>query len=262
MLSYIITYRETGFERRRNLDLVLRWLATLPDIEVIIVEQDARPRLTGELPHPHARRIFTYNASAFNKGWGLNTGFRVATLDCVAFADADVLVPQGLNEATAACRGGFGVTKPYRAIVDLSEEETVHAAEALAAGGSLPSGLAGRNRADDGELVVLAGGVVVMRRDAVIRLGGFDERFVGWGGEDDAMTRKIERVRMSTAETGTGVALHLAHPRPRAQTFEQPNYAANRMLLASYDELDDVALQRLCEVGWQLAGRADKYVRR
>ena len=260
MLSYIIPYRESGPERRRNLDVVLRWLATLPGLDVIVVEQDAVPRLAGALPHPHLRRVFAYNSGPFNKSWGLNTGFRLAMQDTVAFADADVVVPTGLPEAAAACRRGFGVAKPYRAIIDLGEADTQRVAEAFNAREALPEALTGTDRAAEGEAVVLAGGVVVMRGDAFVRLGGFDERFVGWGGEDDAMTRKMERVRMSTVEAGLGVALHLAHPRPHGQTFGQAHYAANRMLLAGYDELDDAALQRLGEVSWQMAGRAEKYV--
>jgi hypothetical protein len=45
--SAIVTYRGAdGSERRANLDAVLAWLAATPDVEAIVVEQDAFPRLS------------------------------------------------------------------------------------------------------------------------------------------------------------------------------------------------------------------------
>ena len=54
-------------------------------------------------------------------------------------------------------------------------------------------------------------------------------------------------------------AVHLAHPRPRAATFEQPHYAANCALLESYRQLEDPQLERLSEIQAQLIGNRDKY---
>jgi predicted glycosyltransferase involved in capsule biosynthesis len=98
-----------------------------------------------------------------------------------------------------------------------------------------------------------------IRRDAFVHLGGFDERFVGWGGEDDAMTIKVERARLSCVELDREVALHLHHPRPAEATFGHAHYAANRALLDDYARYDDATLARLAEVQWQLAGHARKY---
>jgi hypothetical protein len=57
------------------------------------------------------------------------------------------------------------------------------------------------------------GGCLWARTDALNRIGGFDERFEGWGGEDDDVVARLAR-------TGRLVRfddplLHLSHPRPR-----------------------------------------------
>jgi GT2 family glycosyltransferase len=115
------------------------------------------------------------------------------------------------------------------------------------------------NREARQEFIVFAGGLFVIRREAYLRLGGFDERFRGWGGEDDAMTIKLRRSGMPLAECGERPALHLWHSREPGATTGQPHYAANRQLLADYATYRDEELSRLCEVQRQVIGNPHKY---
>lgn len=75
-------------------------------------------------------------------------------------------------------------------------------------------------------------GVVVMPRAAYDAMSGFDERFRGWGGEDDAMRGALEA--LWGPPTRVGVALHLWHPRSAEETTSQPHNAANRVLADRY----------------------------
>jgi hypothetical protein len=258
--SAIVTYRGAeGSERRANLDAVLGWLAATPDLEAIVVEQDAFPRLAGPLAHPAARVVFAYNPGPFNKAWGLNVGARHASGSVLAFGDADVIVPGGLALAAAQCGGSMQVAKPYTTLIDLTADES---REVRARGpGAAMSIVVGARRDRDaiGERLVLCGGWFAIRRDAFAALGGFDERFVGWGGEDDAMTLKVELARLATVELDPGPALHLWHPRAQASTYGHPHYASNVALLADYARYDEATLARLFEVGRQGFGNRDKY---
>ena len=38
----------------------------------------------------------------------------------------------------------------------------------------------------------MAGGIFIIQREFFARAGGFDERFTGWGGEDDDMSNRIK----------------------------------------------------------------------
>ena len=96
-------------------------------------------------------------------------------------------------------------------------------------------------------------------RDSYLRLGGFEERFRGWGGEDDAMSITLRRMGMRVAECGELPALHLWHPREPEATHGQPYYAANRQLLADYQAYRDDELAHLCEVQRQVIGNPHKY---
>lgn len=259
--SAILTYRgAAGGERRANLDAVLAWLRSSPDLEVVVVEQDTHPRLVPPLAHAAARVVFAYNAGPFNKAWGLNVGARHASGGVLLFGDADVVVPGGLSIAAAHCAASMQVVKPYRTLVDLTPDETrlVHE-QGL---GALPpiDVEARRDRDAIGERLVLCGGWFAMRRDAFTAIGAFDERFVGWGGEDDAMTMKVELARLSTCELDPGPALHLWHPRSHATTLGHAHYASNVALVADYARYDETTLARLFEVQRQIHGRRDKYV--
>jgi GT2 family glycosyltransferase len=258
-LSYLITYRESGSsERRENLFAVLRWLGQWPETEVVVIEQDSVPRLERELLQANGGTRLAYNPGAFNKAWGLNVAARMARGPLLALADGDVIVPRALPEAAERCAPGQAV-KPYRSIVDLTAEQTarVRGGDWSFAPKREPGAL--KNREGQGEQVVFAGGLFLIRRDDYLQLGGFDERFVGWGGEDDAMTVKLQRAGVALSEIGDAPALHLWHPRSHESTLGQPHYAANRALLADYATYGDAELTRLCEVQRQTMGNRHKY---
>jgi hypothetical protein len=257
LASYILTYRGGDTpHRRRNLDAVLGWLARDTDFDVLVIEQDDAPRLDGPLAHPKAQVVFAHNPGPFNKSWGYNLGARLAPGAVLVFGDADVIVGPAVVDAARYVLGGHRTAKPYRRLVDLDDVESAR----VAAGDyDFVPGRPGSGREAQGEHLVFAGGVFAIARDAFHAIGQWDERFLGWGGEDDALTYCIERARLSGIELDTRPAVHLAHPRPPGSTFGQPHYAANRALLDGYREHGDAALRRYAEVQLQLAGYRDKY---
>jgi len=257
-LSYLLTYRESDAERRANLLAVLAWLGQFPDIEVVLVEQDALPRLQAPLPS-FVSMIFAYNPGAFNRAWGLNVAFRHAHATLLACADADMLLePEALRAAIQAGQRAEAV-KPYRALhdVDAAGSEKVRTAPGDVGKLDLAGHLA--SRADKGEHVNFGSGMFLIRRDVYHRIGGFDERFVGWGGEDDAMTIKLRRLGVGLAESNDRAAWHLWHPRSAQTTSGQPHYAANLALLEDYRRATPVQLERLAEIQRQLLGHRDKF---
>lgn len=260
--SCILTYRQGSGDddaRRANLATVLERLARSPSIEVVVVEQDAVPRLAGSLPHPQVRCVYVHNPGPFNKGWGFNVGARIATGNVLAFSDADILIGTTLDQALVLCERDFALAKPYVRLADLSKAETGALRRRELESVTVDPRRPGRESI--GEAIVLCGGLFAIRRDAFAHIGGFDERFIGWGGEDDAMTIKVERTRLSCVELDNEVALHLWHPRPRSVTVRQPHYAQNRALLDDYRRYTDAELARLAEVQWQGCGYSHKYRR-
>lgn len=92
-------------------------------------------------------------------------------------------------------------------------------------------------------------GVVAIPSRAFWLAGGFDERFKGWGGEDDAMRAQLDTL-WAPAER-SGIAFHLWHPRPLAHTTGGPYNAESRVLADRYGAVsgDREALRALMAEG-------------
>jgi hypothetical protein len=258
-IAYVVTYRDDGTaQRRANLVSVLNWLRTLSEVEIIVIEQDEAPSAACAAQEG-MRWVFVYNPGPFNKSWGLNVGARLTTSALLAFGDADVICAPAWPQALRLLREQFPVVKPYRRIVDLSEQESVCVRagqwdfQPQRAPDEAP------NREAQGEFIVFAGGLFLVRREVFDRVGGFDEAFLGWGGEDDAMTLRLIASSAPMHTLDLAPAMHLWHPRSPATTFKQAQYLANCALLSEYRRYDRAQLVRRCESQGPTLGNPEKY---
>ena len=257
-LSYIITYRSDDEARRANLEAVLAWLRQFPDVEILIVEQARTPTLTDLILPEHGTYRHVINPGPFNKGWGLNIGFQHSTGRVVAFGDADMLMgAAALRESFELCRTTYEAVKPYDQLIDLTPEET----QPILAGHQPKIARDGQppNREGQGEYICFCGGLFVMQRAVFERLGGFDEKFVGWGCEDDALTIKVQALSHNTHTLSGHTAYHLWHAQSPQRRAGQPFYARNAARLRQYQKLDPDALRRLCDEQRQSMGNVHKY---
>lgn len=258
--SYLITFRDGDGTRLPLLHTVLSSLAPMPQLEVIVVEQDAAPCVdAGSLP-ANARSVFVSNDGPFNKSWGLNVAARQAACDVLVTGDADMLLPaDALTRALAACARHYDAVNPYSNLVDLTEEET----QAVLAGRLDPVRVR-RGRLEDrrprGEHICFCGGICVFRRDVYFALGGMDERFLGWGGEDDAMSTDLQRYTARLGVQRDTVAWHLWHPRD-PQRYLHPNYRANLSMAGEYSTCNQAALDALRAERRATMGDPDRYAR-
>ncbi len=218
----------------------------MESLEILVIEQDDKPHLNpGALPSS-CRHVFVWNPGVFNKSWGFNIGWHETSADILVFSDADILIGHDqLRQAIESCVSDYDVVRPWSDVVDLTEEET----QSLIAG-SLDTAAVSepqrRGRSKKGEFPPLCGGIYVIGRDTYERLGGQDERFRGWGGEDDAMSIKVGTLLTKVALLRDGVALHMNHPRQASLPVNNIDYRHNVSLLREYRRLSREELDHLC----------------
>ena len=91
-----------------------------------------------------------------------------------------------MMESVKACFERVVAVNCHRRVIDLSATQS-----ALVRAGDydyLPGAHEANGRETQNEQVVFCGGNFFIRRQAFLELGLWDERFLGWGGEDDAMS--------------------------------------------------------------------------
>lgn len=187
--TYAIGWRHHR-DREANLRRVLSWLSLFPELDVLVVEQDNRSRFS---PPPGVRHVFARSVEPYNRSWGFNIAYRESESPFIIFGDSDILMQVGEFKRSLELAESLDVVSPYSSVIDLSEPESSLSLDDMA-GVCRP----GRGEAD-GQRTNLCGGVVAFSREAFERVGGWDEDFFGWGGEDDMMTFKVEAAGLRTA---------------------------------------------------------------
>ena len=244
-VSFLIGLRGAG-RLPQFVACVRSLLAQQGRVEVVVVEQSDAPlrrQLEDALP-PKVRIVRTPgNGEGYNRSWALNVAARSARGRYVVVLDADMVLPQNLADEVVEVmdRGQLDAWSPVRYLFYLDPAQS-----AVVQAGS------GRiDPATLGAIATVAANLpnpIAVRRDVYERLGGHDESFVGWGGEDDEFIDRLQTVRYSGA--GRSVLLHLWHESAVAANPERNRRLLRERLATDVDE-------RIAELAKRRWGRVD-----
>lgn len=202
MLSIIVALSVQDKYRRRNWKVWHNEMIGL-GAEIVVVENTdlgARRRVKYEhWPIP------------FNKSQFLNRGFQSASHDQVAFCDVDILMPLDSWKAAIEEAKEVDFYSPNQSVTWLSKQQT----QASIDGFDFTPPRMVRGKCN------LAGGILFTTKDAFHSIGGWDERFTGWGYEDIALGELIKE-RFSY-KFGSHPAYHLWHPGNHRQQGRKKN---------------------------------------
>ena len=181
--TYIISYRHST-ERFNNLKRTLEWVNAFSGGEIILVEQDKNSKLQDtKLP---CRHIFLKSNMPFNKSWGFNVGLKYANSNVIIFGDSDLIMDPNEFIKSVKMLDQYEMVNPYNTVIDLNPQESGGSFEQI-----MQINRPGRGETDI-QKVPLCGGICIFRREAIHKIGGWHEDFVGWGGEDDFQSVKVK----------------------------------------------------------------------
>jgi len=178
-VSFIFAH--SGRDRVKQLCRTIRSVFAQRDVRVecIVVGQSPSP-VEGILPNKIRFRHLGKEGlpSGWYKSWAYNVGARIATGDVLVFQDGDVCVPEryAAEVARSILYDGYNAASLQRFLfyLDLATTQRIE-------------------RQDTTEIRCIPervfqnwkGGTIAVQRESFFELGGFDEGFVDWGGEDD-----------------------------------------------------------------------------
>ncbi|MBM7656473.1 galactosyltransferase-related protein [Neobacillus cucumis] len=165
-----------------------------------------------------------------NKSRAINLAAKNATRDILVIADADVVYDPNLilESIPLLEKGGFVV--PFTDVYNVEQYGTEKLLKTKPAWPlNIKSEYAYRsNWVYEG----FAGKLIVISRENFEAVGGFDERFIGWGGEDDAFSHAARTICGDLINI-KGKVFHLWHPASSYQT--NPHGRENGRLLHRYE---------------------------
>jgi len=183
-VSFVIGHR--GLARLPHLLQTLRSIAAQTEVawECVVVEQSLSREIETRLP-AWVRYLHTPTPSPdfeYSRAWTFNAGAEIARGRILILHDNDMLVPRRYAaEAVARIDEGFAFADLKRFVFYLDKISS----ERVFASGSIP-------QSPTTVVQNLHGGSVIATREAYFAIGGFDESFVGWGGEDNDFRERAD----------------------------------------------------------------------
>ncbi|MBB5520092.1 6-hydroxymethylpterin diphosphokinase MptE-like protein [Amphiplicatus metriothermophilus] len=252
--------------RVNNLRFLLAWIDRFYSdlFDVLLVEQDAESKidLLGSV-QPYVRHEFIYNPRSYNRGWGYNVAVKHFTKnDVVALLDTDVLLGANFVDEIIACHTKYKAISPYANVYFMNVEETDEVVGKFSLDGL-------RRQNGVKKPTTITGGVVIMRRDAYLRLLGF-EQYTSYGGEDRALdVALLESCGSDEVRVAEFVYAHLFHPSTEPDKTEldkvlahlRDNYGCtvNMSLSAADDIHENCAHKSLALIERNIEKRASSF---
>jgi glycosyltransferase involved in cell wall biosynthesis len=204
--------------------------------EVLVVEQSSEPTLAMKMPRG-VRYFHQVRAceDPFNKSSALNFAAREASGEFLLFLDADLLLPSKFAAECARVLDHVDGVRPGRFVFYLDRSSS----ERLSADFKLkPTSIE--------SVVANTPMPLAVRTSTFWEVGGHDESYVGWGGEDSEF---LDRLRTrSVCEGGWMPLVHAWHPAaPGKQGERNRKHHRARMAVTAQTRITQLLAARLRE---------------
>ena len=238
--TYVIGYRHKA-DRLQNLRRVLDWINGFGGVEVLLIEQDKHSKISHL--NLKAKHIFIKSNMPYNKSWSFNVAMKNAKSNIIVYGDADLIMrPEDFINGLKMMEH-YDMVNPYKSVIDLSVIETGLQLEDL-----IKVNRPGRGETDH-QKVPLCGGICIFRREAIYKIGGWNEDFIGWGAEDDFQSIKVRQF-LNWIELDSK-CYHLYHDRtqPDMKWYQRNLQLLQKSAEMTKEQLEKYILNQMPKIG-------------
>jgi GT2 family glycosyltransferase len=182
-----------------------------------------------EVTMPEAELCVGLSAGGlFNIAQAFNNAANNATREIFVLAAGDVIYDPAIIDEAVKLLDKYPWVIAFRGVYNLSLDNTNRL---LSTEPNWPPNTSIDEYYIDNYYERFAGKLMVMRRETYFAAGGYDERFVGWGGDDDAFVNALETLCGPFIKLDNTV-IHFYHE--RTDWSNAPNSEGNLNLLGRY----------------------------
>jgi predicted glycosyltransferase involved in capsule biosynthesis len=140
------------------------------------------------------------------------------------------------------------MVSPYNSVVDLTQQENGLSIQQI-----IEINRPGRGETDN-QKINISGGIAMFRKDALVKIGGWSESFIGWGGEDDFQTLKVKNFL-----TWTELKARCYHFWHQKQQPDAINYQKTLQILNQANSMTKEQLKNTINNSIKTIGMKNKY---
>lgn len=269
--TFIVFCRYDNEERIRNLATMVKFYRKqIKNPRFIFCEERQRianaPSVLRDV-YPLDSDVYcsVYNDDEWNKSAGYNRGIKLAQTEILCFNDVDCIVdPIQLQQAEQFLLSNqdAGMIYPYDGRFLCTNKELKDAfAESVLRSNSLDTLRQHEPQTNEinfsnGMVLVghnnSCGGIVMARRDSMIRINGYNPHFRGWGYEDSEIPSRAKILGLQNGRVQTGPLWHLFHTTNESSKKETQIYhEQNRQICTQVESMNKEQLEQYITT-WKL----------
>jgi predicted glycosyltransferase involved in capsule biosynthesis len=148
------------------------------------------------------------------RSWAFNVGAKIARGDLLIFHDNDIIIPAHYgSELAILYKKSYECMSIQRFVFELSENDTENLINRKEIGINLrPRAIIQNSQ----------GFSIAIKKETFFEIGGYDEKFIGWGGEDNEIFERCEAKKMYAY--GYLPFIHLYHTAQAGKNEENIGY--------------------------------------
>lgn len=164
----------------------------------------------------------------FNRSKAINLAVKKATKQVLVIADGDIFYAPEIIAKSIELLDEAACVAPFTGVYNIDKTGTERL---LKTEPKWPSDVKPEECTRESFYPGFAGKLIVISKETFEKVGGFDERFIGWGGEDDAFSLSVQTLCGRLVNI-PGELYHFWHP--VSNYYTNPHGAENHALVSRY----------------------------